>query len=129
MSKKTKIKQILSTAVLLMSMAMSITATNISIGGNGITVHTALPLSPTYDYSYSQTIYFQSEINFAGMITDIKYHYNRNSAWTDSIDIYMGTTTRSDFETDHTWFDASRDISEVFSGKLEVNTSRRNKLS
>ncbi len=62
--------------------------------GDGLSVDKYLPVAPYFEYSYTQTIYLQSEINISGPISEIRYYYNGNSEWSDEVDIYMGTTTK-----------------------------------
>ena len=78
-----------------------------------------LPLNAFYNYSYSQSIYLQSEINRTGYITTVNYYYNGNSAWSDDLDIYMGHTSKSDFEGSSDWVSVDN-MTKVFSGLFTV---------
>ncbi|MCD4828037.1 MAG: T9SS type A sorting domain-containing protein [Candidatus Cloacimonetes bacterium] len=85
--------------------------------GTGTATNECLPMEPYYEYSLSQSIYLQSDINMAGQqIETIKYHYNGNSAWTEDIVIYMGHTSQTAL-TD--WLPLSNFI-EVFNGQLNA---------
>lgn len=90
--------------------------------GDGLSVDKYLPVAPWYEYSYTQTIYLQSEINISGLISEIRYHYNGNSAWSDEVDIYMGTTTKSSFTNEAGWIPVN-ELTLVYSGLLAVTAT------
>ena len=117
-----KIKQIITIAAISLFMTLSLFATDVTIGSRD-QLSSAIPFSPDYNYSYSQTIYLQSEVKTSGTITEINYFYDGISSFTDSIEIFMGTTTRNDFATNNAWFSTSTDISKVFDGEFVVNSS------
>lgn len=91
--------------------------------GTGTTVNQGLPIEPYYGYTYSQSIYLQSEINTANrVITRIAYQYNGNSAWTDQINIYMGHTEKTAFSSTTDWVPLTS-LTQVYSGNLAVTTT------
>ncbi len=62
--------------------------TEVTIGEG--TLNLKHPIDNHWKYSYSQSIYLQSEINRPVQIEAIKYYYNGNSSWSNDIDIFMG---------------------------------------
>ncbi|MCK9309155.1 MAG: choice-of-anchor D domain-containing protein [Candidatus Cloacimonetes bacterium] len=92
--------------------------------GNG-TVNLGLPVDPYYGYTYSQSIYLQSEINTAGKrIEKLYYYWNGVSAATKSNDwtIYMGHTALTSFETNTSWVPFAS-LSQVFQGEVALPAS------
>ncbi len=81
-----------------------------------------LPMNPYYPYTTTQSIYYQSELDFEdSYITSISYLFNNNSAFTEEIDIYMGHTIKNTFADSYDW-----DLDEmtlVYSGDLSTTTS------
>ncbi|MBN2830039.1 MAG: hypothetical protein JXR56_06945, partial [Candidatus Cloacimonetes bacterium] len=78
--------------------------------GNG-SDNSMLPVSPEYEYSYSQCIYYPEEINCQNrMIESVWYHYNGEGVLTNSSEweIYMGHTEQSYFVTPASWIPASQ---------------------
>lgn len=66
--------------------------------GDGTGTKREFPIDTLYEYSYTQTIYPQIDINRAGNIETIAWHYNGHSAiGPDDVKIYMGHTSRVDF--------------------------------
>ncbi len=74
--------------------------------GNGSVVGEGLPIEPYYGYSYSQSIYLQSEVNVESRrIEKIWYHYNGYSDLEHSTQwvIYMGHTNLTEFASTTDW--------------------------
>ncbi len=91
----------------------------IQIGFDEIT-DAGLPIDLYYGYTYSQTIYKQSEINVSEKkISKIFYYYAGNSAVAEDIAIYMAHTSLNVFETAD-WI-PYEDLTLVYEGVL--NTS------
>ena len=89
--------------------------------GDG-TANQRLPINAYYGYTYSQSIFLQSEINIPGQrIEKIYYHWNGYDEAVDSNDwvIYMGHTDLSEFETTTDWL-ALDDLTEVFDGYVAL---------
>ncbi len=86
--------------------------------GTGNSVNRNLPIEPYYAYSYSQTIYNQSELDVNDKIIDkIYYQHNgngtlsNNHAWV----VYIGHTQQTEYASSSDWIDVSSLI-QVFSG-------------
>ncbi len=60
------------------------------------------PIYPYYGYTYSQSIYYQSEIGIPGTITAIKFYY-AGGANTDAIRVYIGHTSKTTFSSTTDW--------------------------
>ncbi len=73
--------------------------------GSGTELNQNMPWEPFYRYSYSQTIYTGSQLMNTGgpRITELSYHFNGNSAFTDSIRVYIGYTNLNEFPTTTSW--------------------------
>ncbi|MCD4795433.1 MAG: T9SS type A sorting domain-containing protein [Bacteroidales bacterium] len=74
------------------------------------------PIYAFYNYSYTQSIYLQSEIGAADDITKIWYYFNgstlsNSNNWT----IYIGHTTKTQFDNNDDWIDITS-LTEVYSG-------------
>lgn len=87
--------------------------------GNGTSSSTYTPIVSNKSNSYSQSIYYISEINHSGTICKIALFYtvSPNSA-TLPLTILMGHTTQSSFSSNSSWINASS-LSEVFSGDYQ----------
>lgn len=91
--------------------------------GTGSTTNLGLPIEPFYGYTYSQSIYLQSEIDISNiLINKIYWHYNGNSAWTDAIKIYMGHTDLTSFANNTSWI-AQSNLTLVYDGNLITTTT------
>ncbi len=78
---------------------------------------TSLPMEPFFRYSYSQSIYLQSELNVTGKrISKLLYHYNGNSAWTEEISVYMKHTDQTELGDYLPW----DGFTKVFEGEMTV---------
>lgn len=95
---------------------------NLYASGKGIvnigtgTLLDKYPVYPFYGYSYTQTIYLQSELQTTDNITKIWYYFagaslSSSNNWT----IYMGHTTKTQFDGTSDWVDASS-LTQVFTG-------------
>ncbi len=74
--------------------------------GTGTITDKGLPVDPFFGYSYSQSIYLQSEIDFANQrIEKIWYYYNGSSDLDNTSEwvIYMGHTSLTEFATNTDW--------------------------
>lgn len=95
--------------------------TGTKIIGTG-TSESSLPIEPYYGYSYSQSIFLQSEINLTNSRIDkIAYYWNgvaladASNSWT----IYMGHTAKTAFSSTTDWVPTSA-MTQVFSGTVEL---------
>ncbi|MFA7056820.1 MAG: choice-of-anchor D domain-containing protein [Candidatus Cloacimonadales bacterium] len=85
-------------------------------------VNQGMPMEPYYGYTMTQNIYQQAELNLEGSaITSISYLYNKNMAYSETVEIYMGHTTKNTFADGYDWQLAG--FSHVFSGTMSVTTS------
>jgi len=100
--------------------------------GDGSSVYYYLPIVPSTDYSYTQTIYLQSEIDIPGSrLTKIYYEWDGAygggemmmsgvdgyPAYTKDWVIYMGHTEKVSFDSLTDWIDMA-DLTEVFNGEV-----------
>jgi len=90
--------------------------------GNGGYLSQQLPFNPYYRYSYSQTIYYASEISdmvVGSTISGLAYRYNSDSniSLNDMIDVYICHTTRTDFNSASDWVPFSN-FTHVYSGPI-----------
>ena len=80
-----------------------------------------IPIDPAWNYSYSQMIYLQSEIDTEGNITTLQFYYNGTPSSlsnSNDWDIYLGHTDKSFFEggSQSTDWISTSDMTQVFSG-------------
>jgi hypothetical protein len=88
--------------------------------GTGTGNSTFLPIYSCYGYTYSQQVYYASEINTSGDITSLSFYLDPNTSATDfssSTDwtVYLGHSTRTEFASTTDWEDATN-LTQVFSG-------------
>lgn len=97
--------------------------TPVIILGTDTQVNQSLPIEPFYGYTYSQSIYLQSEMNMSiNSITKIGWKYNGNSAWTDAIKIYMGHTSLTSFSSTSSWVSLAN-LTLVYDGNISTTTT------
>ncbi len=92
----------------------------IPIGNGNVLLN--IPIYPYYGYSYSQSLFLQSEIDMAGQrIEKVKYYWNGVGEGIVSNDwvIYMGHTTKTAFDTTTDWIPAGN-MTQVFSGTVAL---------
>ncbi len=88
--------------------------------GNENLVDTCLPVEPYQYDSMSQTIYVQPQLNMTNCsIMSIGYEYNGSYAMSDSIKVYMGHTSKTQFSNSSDWVPAS-ELTLVYTGLLTV---------
>ncbi|PLX07394.1 MAG: hypothetical protein C0596_10645 [Marinilabiliales bacterium] len=93
----------------------------VEIGTGSNTV--SLPYNPYYGYSYSQSIFEQSEIGLSGTIDKIRFKFNGNSAFTDDpVNVYLAHTSKSTFSSNSDWIDVSL-LTLVYSGPVTTVAS------
>ncbi|MCB5233643.1 MAG: carboxypeptidase regulatory-like domain-containing protein [Candidatus Cloacimonetes bacterium] len=82
---------------------------------------TILPVRPSYFYTYSQSIYLQSEIDIHGtQIEKLSYYWTGPSAtYSNDWTIFMGHTTDEAFDSEDAWLDTSL-MSKVFEGQVPL---------
>ncbi|HAN40801.1 MAG TPA: hypothetical protein DCQ12_02625, partial [Candidatus Cloacimonas sp.] len=89
--------------------------------GDG-TSNNYLPIYPYYNFSYSQTIYLQSDINVADKrIEQIAFYWNGAAAGTNSREwvVYMAHTDKTAFTGAADWVPHDQ-LTQVFAGALEL---------
>ncbi len=94
---------------------------DVIIDGNQTAQHA--PIEPYWNWTYSQQIYYQSEINQDGNITQLSFEYNGNSGWTDQVEIYLGHSTKSSFSNTSNWVPYS-DLTLVYDGSYSVSSTK-----
>ncbi len=93
--------------------------------GTGTATGKYLPMEPYYGFSYTQSIFTQSELNVSNSyISSISYHFvntnGESSSFSDDVVIYIGHTSKTAF-TSSSDFISSSDMSMVYNGKITVN--------
>ncbi|MCB5272077.1 MAG: hypothetical protein LHW56_09570, partial [Candidatus Cloacimonetes bacterium] len=113
-------KKLLMIATLL---AMMLAMFNIAFAdtvqvGTGTATSSYLPIHGLYNYSYTQQIYTQAQINHSGNIEKIRFYYvsgpiANNKDWV----IYLGHTSKTTFSSDTDW-EPLASLTEVFNGDV-----------
>ncbi|MDZ4181259.1 MAG: hypothetical protein U1B83_00170, partial [Candidatus Cloacimonadaceae bacterium] len=104
-------------ALLMVSFSM-LWADTVTISEGDLYYGSFAPVYNGFAYTYSQQIYYQSQLNFIGMINKIRFYYftgttvNSNS-WT----IYMGETSKTAFSSNTDWIPVAS-MTQVFSGNV-----------
>lgn len=105
------------------AISSDISVSNTIIIGTSSTTGQSLPINPGSAYSYSQTIYNQSDIGGGFTISQIAYQYNGNSAWgPDAIKIYMANNSKTNFSSTTDWV-ALGAMTLVYDGNISVTNS------
>ncbi len=106
-------------ALLFMSLCV-LNAQMVSIGAGNV-LHQGLPIEPLARFSYTQQLFYASEIGMAGEITHLgfQYHVQSNLFFAGNKDwkIYLG---HSELGTMQAWVPA-HELSMVFNGSLSQN--------
>ncbi|MFA7543642.1 MAG: hypothetical protein WCY84_04640, partial [Candidatus Cloacimonadaceae bacterium] len=116
----------LNTMFLLMLFSLAFAAgerTELIIGTGS--VNNYLPINTTYSYSYSQSIYLQSEINIPEQqIEKLSFYWNGAAAAPNSSQwvVYMGHTNATRFANTSSWLPLS-ELTQVFAGVLTINAT------
>lgn len=110
--------------IILLSLLLSIFsvsyATTVTIGTDLAGWTNFLPVFVAYQYSYTQQIYTQTQIDFAGDITTIRFFYiegdiTSSMNWT----IYLGHTQKTEFTSTTDW-EAFNNLTQVFTGDVSA---------
>ncbi len=113
-------KAALGTFLFLLLTGFGIHAQTIQIGSGNL-LRQGLPLKPVLHYSYSQQIYYASEIGISGLITGISFQYDVHSADyyanNCAIRVWMGHTSNSQIDT---WISADS-LELVFEGIVPIS--------
>ena len=109
---------------LLLLLITSLSSAQVLIGsgddGDGFN---SPPISPYYGYSFSQSIYLASEIGTSGDITSIEYALNTGSDFStadDNVDVWIGHTAKTAFDTTADWVDVSSLTHVLIDGTVTV---------
>ena len=108
--------------LLLLITTLSSAQVSIGSGDDGNSVNSP-PISPYYGYSYSQSIYLASEIGTSGDITSIEYALNAGSDFStadDNVDVWLGHTAKTAFDTTADWVDVSSLTHVLVDGTVTV---------
>ncbi len=82
-----------------------------------------LPMTTANQYSYSQSIYLQSEINYPSKsITKLYWYYAGGAVYTDNIRIYMGHTNLNAFPSATSWVPLTS-LTCVYDGTITTTSS------
>lgn len=99
--------------------AQVVSINDITLGGISTSTFQETPIDADDNYSYSQSIYLQSEINVAGTISKITYYTDGVLENSNDITVYMAEKTEDVFSSNDDWLPFSS-LTEVFSGTYEV---------
>ncbi|MCK7590371.1 choice-of-anchor J domain-containing protein [Subsaxibacter sp. CAU 1640] len=114
-----KIYLFLITLVCLQLNAQTIVIDDVTLGGLSTSTFQETPIDADDNYSYSQSIYLQSEINQAGTISKITFYTNGPLENSNDIVVYMAEMTDDVFPSTSGWV-ALGNLTEVFSGTYET---------
>ncbi len=118
-----KIKLMFFTALFALAPIAAEDRITVSIG-DGVLVCTTLPFYIEENYSYSQQIYLQSEINLPGyQVEKLIFTSANDAAFLDTdVVIYLGHTSMDLFESSADFVDLS-ELTEVYSGAVYTPAS------
>lgn len=88
--------------------------------GNSIGGTTNLPAHIGYNYSYTQNIFYPSEINKSGLIDGISWSVGNGTNPLTALQqtvIYIGTTTKTTFDSNTDWIPISQ-LTKVYEGPI-----------
>ena len=85
--------------------------------GSGTATSNFLPFNNYYNYSLTQQIYTTAELGAAGNILSIDFYKNSTVQCNRNLDIYMVSTTKSEFSSNTDWIPVT-DANKVFSGTV-----------
>ncbi|MFK7947298.1 MAG: T9SS type A sorting domain-containing protein [Saprospiraceae bacterium] len=91
--------------------------------GSGTNEGQRMPIEAFYGYTYSQSIYLQSEIGASGNITTLSWYFSGTTALPNSQDlvIWIGHTTKTSFTGVTDYVDTTM-MTRVYTGALGVPT-------
>jgi hypothetical protein len=89
--------------------------------GDQTNTNNYVPLYTLYNYSFTEQIYTIEELVAASSISSISYYVaTPNTDDRDPVDIYMGNTSKTEFESTTDWV-SSNDMTLVYSGPMVTN--------
>ncbi|MGO1585667.1 MAG: hypothetical protein ACTHXJ_06825, partial [Mesonia sp.] len=92
-----------------------------SSGGSG---SISSPITNYWGYSYGQSIYLASEVNASGDITSLDFKLNPGASFAEAdenVDVWIGTTTKTNFENNTDWVDVSTLTQVLTDGTLTAS--------
>lgn len=84
-----------------------------------------IPTDIYYKYSLTQQIYYASELGGEAMINSMAFQYFYGSSYTRDVDIYLGHTSMTSFDTGNDWVPLD-DMLLVYSGNVTFTNSGTN---
>ena len=84
-----------------------------------------IPSNFYFNYSISQQIYQASEFVGGGVINSLAFQYFYSGSQTRNLDIYMGHTSKTSFESGNDWVPVG-DMTLVYSGSITFSNSGTN---
>ncbi|MCG8696970.1 MAG: C25 family cysteine peptidase, partial [Bacteroidales bacterium] len=81
-----------------------------------------LPIAANFRYTYSQSIYHKDKIKVPASIETISYQTSVFQPYTTDIKVYMGHTTKDEFDNSTDWFDML-DMTEVYNGTITLSST------
>ena len=96
-------------------------AEGLMIGDGGSATELYLPSYSYYNYTLSQQIYTTEELGSAGLISSIAF-FNGGATKTRAYDIYMASTTKSEFTGETDWVTVTSD-NLMFSGSVTMEAN------
>ena len=116
------LKAIMTLCLLLIAFTAS-WAITVTVGDGNI-ITTVLPIQANSNYSYSQQIYIQDDINQPGWIKSISFWHQGGAggyANSNSWDLYIGHTTKASFDNNNDWVTVDN-LTKVFTGTVNMPT-------
>lgn len=92
--------------------------------GMGTNTQQFAPFNPYWNYTYTQSIYLNSEINASGNITSIQWYFKGATPTINSSDkivIYLGTTSKTSFTSTSDWVPVAN-MTKVFDGTIVMDS-------
>ncbi|REE08277.1 putative secreted protein (Por secretion system target) [Winogradskyella pacifica] len=102
--------------------SLSFSQVTIGTGNDGGTFESP-PVTAYYGYSYGQSIYLASEINSTGDITSMDFQLITGadmSSADEMVDVWIGHTTKSSFESTTDWVDVSTLTQVLTNGTVTI---------
>jgi hypothetical protein len=81
-----------------------------------------VPIDCGYRYNYSEQIYYRSEINRDGNITSLSFEYDGYEAFTETVKIYLGVTSKTSFSGTADWI-KSGNMQLVYDGNYVLSNT------
>lgn len=116
------VRSLIITGIIICGIHSSASSQTVTIGA-ATTVDQGLPIEPYYGYTYSQSIFNQSEIATSGDIDKIRYYCDGSSSYTDNpITVYIGHSTKSTFSGTTDWV-SSASLTQVYTGSITTTAT------